>query len=321
MLESKLTDKKLEYVCKDTEPSMRRCVENLGQKNRDILVEFLFTVQTEKNLASNSRRNYIYCLSKLSKYYIHKPFTQITNQDIIEFLNSFWKPEGLDPLHKWVWTYNLYFTLLKCFFKFLNKSECMQGIKELKRKEKSKYKPSDLWTQDDDLLFLKYCPSKRDKCYHMIARDSSCRPSEILKLKIKDVAFKLVGNKQYAEILVNGKTGSRHIPLISSIPYLKDWLDEHPMNNIPNASLICGVGRRKGAELSDSGTILMMYIRHREYFEDLLEDPNINPEDKIEIRELLKKPWNPYIRRHSALTDKSKILKEHILRQHPNAIG
>src|SRR6476661_3436598 len=33
------------------------------------------------------------------------------------------------------------------------------------------------------------------------------------------------------------------------------------------------------------------------------------------ISELLKKPWNPYIRRHSALTEKSKILKEHTLRQ------
>jgi hypothetical protein len=30
---------------------------------------------------------------------------------------------------------------------------------------------------------------------------------------------------------------------------------------------------------------------------------------------LLKKPWNPYIRRHSSLTEKSKILKEHTLRQ------
>jgi hypothetical protein len=38
-------------------------------------------------------------------------------------------------------------------------------------------------------------------------------------------------------------------------------------------------------------------------------------EDKQKIRELLKKPWNPYIRRHSALTEKSGILKEHYLRQ------
>ena len=28
------------------------------------------------------------------------------------------------------------------------------------------------------------------------------------------------------------------------------------------------------------------------------------------------KPWNPYVRRHTALTEKSQILKEHTLRQH-----
>jgi len=53
----------------------------------------------------------------------------------------------------------------------------------------------------------------------------------------------------------------------------------------------------------------------RELFPRLLDDPNVLPEDKQRIRELLKKPWNPYVRRHSALTEKSKILKEHTLRQ------
>jgi hypothetical protein len=54
----------------------------------------------------------------------------------------------------------------------------------------------------------------------------------------------------------------------------------------------------------------------KEVFPKLLDNPNVSPEDKSNIRELLKKPWNPYIRRHSALTEKSKILKEHVLRQH-----
>jgi integrase/recombinase XerD len=87
----------------------------------------------------------------------------------------------------------------------------------LKRKEQSIYKPTDLWSQEDDLLFLKYCPNKRDRCYHTISRDLSCRPHEILNLRIKDIAFKTTGNYQYAEVLVNGKTGTRSIPLISSI--------------------------------------------------------------------------------------------------------
>ena len=47
-----------------------------------------------------------------------------------------------------------------------------------------------------------------------------------------------------------------------------------------------------------------------------MDDPSVPPEDKNLMRDLMKKPWNPYIRRHSALTEKSKILKEHVLRQH-----
>ena len=51
-------------------------------------------------------------------------------------------------------------------------------------------------------------------------------------------------------------------------------------------------------------------------FPRLLESPNVLPEDKQRIADLLKKPWNPYVRRHSAITEKSMILKEHVLRQH-----
>jgi hypothetical protein len=35
---------------------------------------------------------------------------------------------------------------------------------------------------------------------------------------------------------VNGKTGTRHIPLIDSIPYIKDWISNHhpPQNHAQN---------------------------------------------------------------------------------------
>ena len=82
----------------------------------------------------------------------------------------------------------------------------MRNIPSFERKEKSTYKPTDLWTEEDDALFLKYCPSKRDKYYHTMSRDLSTRPSEILNLRIKDVIFKTNGTQQYAEVLVNGKT-------------------------------------------------------------------------------------------------------------------
>ena len=72
-------------------------------------------------------------------------------------------------------------------------------------------------------------------------------PHEILKLKIKDVVFKTVNGKIYAEALLNGKTGSRNIPLINSIPYVKDWL-----TNIHKEQTLMGIylwnGKKSGQE-------------------------------------------------------------------------
>src|SRR5438552_14446516 len=124
-----------------------------------------------------------------------------SRQDILLFLDSFRKPESVDPTHRWIGRYNTYTMHLIRFFKWLHypkiepntrpKPSLVENIPLLKRKEVSIYKPSDLWTEQDDILFLKYCPTKRIKCYHAISRDGSCRPHEILKVRITDVTFKL----------------------------------------------------------------------------------------------------------------------------------
>ncbi len=196
------------------------------------------------------------------------------------------------------------------------KPDVIENIPQLKRKEKSIYKPTDLWTAEDDLLFLNYCASQRNKCYHAMSHDTGCRPHELLKLRIRDIVFKSVGGRQYAEVLVNGKTGSRHIPLIDSIPYVKDYLDhEHPQPGNPNAIFLSGSGRSLGRSLKTASLCNIYDYYKKEFFPKLFDNPNVSPVDKQKIRELLKKPWNPYIRRHSALTEKSKILKEATLRQ------
>jgi hypothetical protein len=71
---------------------------------------------------------------------------------------------------------------------------------------------------------------------------------------------------------------------------------------------------RKLSPLSLNG---IYYRYQKKRFPDLLNDENVSIEDKNKIRELLKKPWNPYIRRHTGLTEKSKMkqINEHQLRQ------
>jgi integrase len=169
-------------------------------------------------------------------------FQIIIEEIYVTFLDSFRKAEDIDSLHKWIGTYNLYRTHVLRFFKWLYypgiqtdkrpKPGVIKNIPKLKRKEQSIYKPTDLWTQEDDLLFLRYCPSKRMKCYHAMSRDTGCRPHELLKLRIRDIIFKSAGDTQYAELLVNGKTGSRHIPLINSLPYAKDYKTKRSGINI-----------------------------------------------------------------------------------------
>ena len=104
------------------------------------------------------------------------------------YLDECRKPENEDPLHKWIGSYNIKRIVLIRFFKWLyyplcnpqkrnelsaaeRKPECMMDIPKLKRKEVSCYKPSDLWTQEDDSLFLKWVTNKRDGCYHTMARE------------------------------------------------------------------------------------------------------------------------------------------------------
>jgi|SRR5215208_2553068 len=304
-----------------------KLVSQVFQDNALIICNYIMAMKTKINPSDNYRRTNVAILTKLSKFFRNqKSFNQIGREDVLSFLDILRKPESSDPLHKWVGTYLHRIQLIR-FFKWLYypdiepgkrpKPSVVENIPQLKRKEQSIYKPSDLWTAEDDLLFLKYCPSKRDRCYHAISRDLSCRPHEILKLKIKDIAFKTTGSYQYANVVVNGKTGTRPIPLINSIPDLKDYLGhEHPQPGNPNAPLICGTCKSLGRHIQTS-TLNKIYRDYREQvFPKLLESPNILPKDKQKIKELLKKPWNPYIRRHSALTEKSIILKEHVLRQH-----
>ncbi|HEU4446236.1 MAG TPA: zinc ribbon domain-containing protein [Nitrososphaeraceae archaeon] len=137
-----------------------------------------------------------------------------------------------------------------------------------------------------------------------------------MKLKIKDVAFKSVKDRQYAEILVNGKTGTRNLPLIDSIPYVKDYLtNEHPMPGNPNSPFICGKAKSLGRSIRTE-SLYHAYSRYKEVvFPKLLDNPSVPPEDKQKIRALLKKPWNPYVvGRHATLTHMSRRLKEATLR-------
>jgi hypothetical protein len=303
-------------------------------ENGQILFDYITTELTEKNISDNTRDWKIKILTWLSNAHEHsKSYRKMTKADILLHLNALRKPIDKDPEKKWIGTYNNRVLVLTNFFRWLYNPEesdykkrktpaCMNGVKQLPRKIRTSYKPEDMWTAEDDQVFLKYCPVKRDRCYQAMARETDARPHELLNpnLKIRDLQVKMEPSTgmKYAEIVVSGKTGTRTLPLIDSLPYAIEWLDDHPLKNNPNAPLFVTLGDKgPGQQLRPDALLKQFIVRYKaEYFPRLLNDPSVSEEDKEKIMRLLRKPWNLYVFRHSGLTDKAKILTEANLRNH-----
>ena len=68
----------------------------------------------------------------------------------------------------------------------------MNGITQLPRKDATAYKNSDLWTEKELAVILKYCPYLKEIGVIFPWRTThSARPHELLSLKIKDIVFKI----------------------------------------------------------------------------------------------------------------------------------
>lgn len=182
-------DRKLDLITAGAKPYIKdHLLTRITRGNCLVIINYILALQTEINPAEQYRVSTIFKLKQLAERYNPKAFKDMTRQDIIDFLDRFRKPESVDPLHKWIGTYELTRIIFLRFFKWLhcpnhdivhNKSPTpavMQQIPLIKRRETSIYKPTDLWTEEDDALFYKYCPSSRDRCWHAVSRDTGCRP-------------------------------------------------------------------------------------------------------------------------------------------------
>jgi predicted transcriptional regulator len=78
----------------------------------------LSSLKSEINPSDHYRKDVIILLCTLSIFFKNKrSFNEITREDLLSFLDSFRKAEEVDPLHKWIGTYNLYRIHLMRFFK------------------------------------------------------------------------------------------------------------------------------------------------------------------------------------------------------------
>jgi len=306
-------------------------VRKLGNKtNSDLLLEFyeyLRDVRTSERYQSDILK----VLVKFSEFINDNLINVKKKERVIAFLNTKMKNMEEDPEEKWITTWNDYLWRIKYFFRWvynIKKNENIDNlnssdpsnwitpifvqIKKIKIKRLSPYLESELLEKDDIISIIKYEPYLRNKTALMLMWDLNARPHEITLLKIKHIRLK----ERYGEGEVphEAKTGSGPILLTSSFPYIRDWLNEHPFKNEPNARLICNL--LNGAPInSDAIWTMMKQLRKR--IIRLLENDSIKrQEEKEKLDYLIKrKRWNPYCFRHSSITHDSDYLPDFALKK------
>jgi hypothetical protein len=78
-----------------------------SRENALTICDYIFSLRSEINLSDHYRNDTIILLSNVSMFFKNsKPFKNITREDLLSFLDSYRKSEDVDPLHKWIGTYN-----------------------------------------------------------------------------------------------------------------------------------------------------------------------------------------------------------------------
>lgn len=136
-------------------------------------------------------------------------------------------------------TQSLYKVYLKNYFKWRGEPNKIAWVKC--KKIKTHIREDDLLTSDEIKKMFEACKNPRESALISILSESACRISEALNLNINDLSKTDYGFKMRIR---EGKTGSRDIALISSVPHIMQWLNIHPLRNDENAPLFVNIGTR-----------------------------------------------------------------------------
>jgi len=219
--------------------------------------------------------------------WVDKNFDEMTEEDIKKLVKEISQMDYSEQTkldHKKV---------LKKFFKWLDGDD--RRVKWLKTSFKTNKEklPEELLNKEDIQKLIKACYNVRDKALISVLWESGCRVGELLGMKIKNVQFDDKG----AVIIVYGKTGSRRIRLVSSVPHLSNWLEHHPCKNDPESPLWVSIGSKNHAK-QIKYHCLNARLR------------------KIAKRAGIKKKVNPHMFRHSRATDLANFLTEAQMKQY-----
>jgi integrase/recombinase XerD len=200
---------------------------SISKRNKELIFKFrdeCFSI----GLSVGRVIKYIYYLIKLS-HWLGMDFEKAKKEDIKRLVTEIEKCSYADI------TKMELKTCVKKVYKWLRDSEDyppeVKWIKPGSKKIPRIKLPDELLTEDDVIKLINATQNVRNKAFVSMLYETGCRIGEILFVR-----FKHISSDQYgAQVLVDGKTGRRRIRIISSVPYLTEWINKHPQKENPGA--------------------------------------------------------------------------------------
>ncbi|KXA94902.1 hypothetical protein AKJ36_02010 [candidate division MSBL1 archaeon SCGC-AAA259I07] len=204
--------------------------ESLIQEDRDLLHEYKRDLEIE-GLSDSRIFKVLIHTRKYAERLDGKSLAEATEGDIKDLVAWVQKRDLADS------TKRDYREILKRFYKWLNGGEYPEKVEWISttRKKKNKKLPEKMLGENDVEKLLNATRNSRDSALISLMWETGARPGEYLDLRVCDVEDREKGKK----VLIDGKTGSRRLPLVSSVPHLNIWLSQHPANRDPEAPLWC----------------------------------------------------------------------------------
>ena len=311
-------------------------IETIEDKLNKTLIQEFSKYLISKDSSASYQRNCIKIILMFADFLQSRKEEEKTNlsqvtsiDDIITFLDTRRKTKNEDPEQKWITTWNDYLWRIKIFYRwyyntkiFITNNNIFDSqnwitpdflkIPKKKTKRLSPYSETEIWEKDELQFIIKYENSKRNKAILALLWDLNARNHEITLLRIKNIRIK----EKYGEgeVPYEAKTGSGPILLTFSFPYVRDWINEHPFRNEPNARLICNT--ENGKPLLPGMVYDTMYLLKKRVIRLIESDEIKDTKEKEKLQYLLKtKKWNPYCIRHSSITADSDYLPEYALKK------
>lgn len=263
-----------------------RVNRRVSLRNRLKILKF-FDYQETQGVGIAGRIKYAFNLAKLASMLNGKDFEKASRSDLEAAIREHGRL-GLSEE-----TDTTFRVMVKRFYRWLkdpNDEEYPPEVRWLKGTVKANrnHLPEELLTQDEVVALIKAARSTRDRAFIAMLYDSGGR-IEVLSLQRKNILF----DEHGAVAIVEGKTGQRRDRLILSLPFLAEWLNDHP-DKRPDAPL--WIHQRQGCH--QQGIVPMDYASARKML--------------MRVRDIadVKKRVNPHAFRHARATHLANILTE-----------